>query len=188
MAQMSLLGIPQNPNDVVFTPDWLAKEIIEHFAPSGLCLDPCKGDGAFYRYLPEGSYWCEITEGKDFYQWTKPVNWIITNPPFSDYYRFMEHGFEVSENVVYLLPFHKIFQSLRNLELIYQYGGIKEIYCVGRGTMISWGVGFAIGAVHFRRGYIGEISMQFKTAPNKACSGLAGTAGIESQRHEPANR
>lgn len=48
MAQMSLLGIPQNPNDVVFTPDWLAKEIIEHFAPVGVCLDPCKGDGAFY--------------------------------------------------------------------------------------------------------------------------------------------
>lgn len=44
-----------NPNDVVFTPEPLAKMVIETFTPTGKCLDPCKGRGAFFQYLPEGS-------------------------------------------------------------------------------------------------------------------------------------
>jgi len=161
MAQMSLLGIPQNPNDVVFTPDWLAKEIIEHFAPVGVCLDPCKGDGAFYNNLPAGSHWCEITEGKDFFQWTNKVDWIISNPPFSGFFEFLTHSFTIADNIVYVVPFNKVFNAWRNLVEIAKYGGIKEIYLVGKGTEIGWKVGFAIAAVHFQRGYEGGITMQF---------------------------
>ena len=38
--------------DVVYTPDWLADLVVRHFAPTGRVLDPCRGDGAFYRLLP----------------------------------------------------------------------------------------------------------------------------------------
>ena len=34
--------------DIVMTPEWLAIEIIDHFSPSGIILDPCRGEGAFY--------------------------------------------------------------------------------------------------------------------------------------------
>ena len=34
------------------TPDYLAKEIIEHFNPSGKILDPSRGEGAFYDNFP----------------------------------------------------------------------------------------------------------------------------------------
>ena len=34
--------------DIVMTPVYLAKNIIEHFEPTGLILDPCRGEGAFY--------------------------------------------------------------------------------------------------------------------------------------------
>ena len=57
-----------------------------------------------------------------------------------------------------------LYLRLIGWQKIFQYGGIKEIYCVGRGTMISWGVGFAIGAIHFKRGYVGGIDMQFRNA------------------------
>ena len=33
---------------MVMTPVYLAKEIIEHFNPTGRILDPCRGTGAFY--------------------------------------------------------------------------------------------------------------------------------------------
>ena len=33
--------------DIVMTPDYLAKDIIQHFHPTGLILDPCRGEGAF---------------------------------------------------------------------------------------------------------------------------------------------
>jgi hypothetical protein len=33
-----------NPNDVVFTPDWLAKQIVDMFPIEGKVLEPCKGE------------------------------------------------------------------------------------------------------------------------------------------------
>ena len=55
-----------NKNDVVFTPDWLAKKICSMFSIKGLVLEPCKGEGAFMKYLPPDTMWCEVTEGKNF--------------------------------------------------------------------------------------------------------------------------
>ncbi len=34
--------------DVIYTPDYISKKIIELLNPSGGCLDPCKGDSSFY--------------------------------------------------------------------------------------------------------------------------------------------
>ena len=33
----------QKKGDVVFTPDWVAKDIVDYFKPTGIILDPCKG-------------------------------------------------------------------------------------------------------------------------------------------------
>ena len=41
------------PNDVVMTNPETARWIVNHFNPSGLCLDPCAGKNAFYDCLPE---------------------------------------------------------------------------------------------------------------------------------------
>ena len=46
-AQPQLLQIPLDPDDVVYTPDWVAKDMVEFFKPSGRILEPCKGDGVF---------------------------------------------------------------------------------------------------------------------------------------------
>ena len=74
-----------NPNDVVFTPDWLAKQIVSMFDIKGKVLEPCKGEGAFLKYLPENTDWCEIADGKNYYDYNEKVDWIVTNPPYSDY-------------------------------------------------------------------------------------------------------
>ena len=34
--------------DLVMTPEYLAKDIINHYNPQGLILDPARGEGAFY--------------------------------------------------------------------------------------------------------------------------------------------
>lgn len=179
MAQMQLLEIALNPLDVVYTPDWVARDVVSHFNPSGVCLDPCMGDGAFYKYLPAGSHWCEIEKGKDFFKWNCPVDWIVSNPPFNDYYKFFVHSFEVADNVLYVFPFHKIFQSYRNLELVFNYGGIPEIYILGRGRVVGWELGFAVGAVWFKRGYTGPTMYTFRVPPSNkrvqpSCHSAAG--------------
>ena len=82
-----------NPNDIVFTPDWLAKQIVDMFDIEGTIVEPCKGEGAFLKYLPPDTEWCEIVDGKNYYDYDKKVDWIVTNPPYSDYNRFLDHSF-----------------------------------------------------------------------------------------------
>ena len=67
-----------NKNDVVFTPDWLAKKIVNMFDIKGKVLEPCKGEGAFLKYLPDDSDWCEITEGKNYYNYEKKNSNVLT--------------------------------------------------------------------------------------------------------------
>lgn len=50
--------------DVVYTPDWCARDMVEHFKPNGRVLEPSKGGGAFLQYLP-GAEWCEIAYGAE---------------------------------------------------------------------------------------------------------------------------
>lgn len=119
-----------NKNDVVFTPDWLAKEIVNMFKEQLVgkrILEPCKGEGAFMRYLPAQTEWCEITEGRNFYDYNEQVDWIITNPPYSDFNRFLTHCFELSQNVVLLVPLAKMFKSMGTIKQILEYGTINFI-------------------------------------------------------------
>lgn len=142
-------------SDVVYTQDEVAKDIINHFNPSGYLLDPCRGDGAFYNNFPaecKRSY-CEITESKDFFTWSDKVDWVIGNPPYSIFHQFIEHAFEISDNVVFLVPTNKIFQSWKTMSLINRYGGIKGILVYGSGTLIGFPFGFSVGAFHFQREY-----------------------------------
>jgi hypothetical protein len=153
-------GREWNPKDVVMTPPQIAKRIVQHFKPSGRILDPCRGNGAFADEMP-GCEWCEIREGKDFMEWHEPVDWIVSNPPYSNFYEWMCHSFDVAENVVYLIPTQKVFTPLRCLTAALEYGGIKEILIIGTGTQCGFPLGFAVGAVHFKRGYKGETRIGY---------------------------
>jgi hypothetical protein len=150
--------------DVVYTPDFMADAIVRHFALSGRILEPCSGDGAFLRHLPAAVMWCEIQKGKDFFEWYEQVDWIIGNPPYSVFADWLRHSFDVAENIVYLLHINKVFNSDNLLRQIYKYGGIKEIYSIGHGSLLRKGLGFALGAIHFQRNYKGDIKMSFREA------------------------
>ena len=157
MSQPQLLQIQLNPNDAVFTPEWAAADIVQWFKPSGRILEPCKGFGAILQFLP-GADWCEITEGKDFYAWNEPVDWIISNPPYSDLKNWLVHSFEVALNIVYLVPLKNFFSGFGQMESCREFGWIKHIRVYGTGTRLNFPMGNAIGAMHFRRGYWGETS------------------------------
>jgi hypothetical protein len=68
MMQETLFAREHDPSDVVYTPDWCASDMIDWFKPSGRVLDPCKGAGAFFDKMPDGAEWCEIREGRDFFE------------------------------------------------------------------------------------------------------------------------
>jgi len=47
-------------------------------------IEPFKGEGNFYNHFPDfvEKDWSEITQGKDYKDYDKEFDWVITNPPF----------------------------------------------------------------------------------------------------------
>lgn len=121
---------PEIISDIVYTPDNISMKIVNWLNPAGKCLDPCKGDGAFLKYMPAGSDYCEIKEGKDFLKYNQKVDWVIGNPPYSIFEDFLRKGFEISDNVSYLIPTNKIFQRQIIMNMINRWGGGEKHNCI----------------------------------------------------------
>ena len=147
--------------------------MIEFFNPTGRILEPCAGDGAIYKHLPAGSEWCEIQEGIDFFAWTKPVDWIITNPPYSMFREFVMHGLDIALNVVYLVPLKNFFTAYSIMEWCRINGWIKHIRTYGTGTRLNFPMGNPVGAIHWQRGYKGQTSWSWYAPNNGVHSRLA---------------
>lgn len=151
--------------DIVMTPEWLAKEIIHHFSPSGIILDPCRGTGAFYdQFDVKTKDWCELAEGKDFLIYNQKVDWIITNPPWSKMQQFLLHGMKVADNIVYLTTINHYTTKKRIRDMRENNFAIKEIYCVPTPQKPWPQLGFQLGAIHTQRNYNGGIQMTY--SPN----------------------
>ena len=148
--------------DIVMTPEYLAKEIINHFNPTGKILDPSRGEGAFYdNYDTDNKDWCELGEGRDFLLYQKKVDWIITNPPWSMMQQFLEHGMEVADNIVYLTTINH-YTTKRRIRDMREYNfAIKEIYNVPTPTKPWPQLGFQLAAVHTQRDYEGNIKFSY---------------------------
>jgi hypothetical protein len=157
MAQMQLIPQTLTLGDIVYTPDWVARDMVEFFKPSGRILEPCKGEGAILKYMPSAE-WCEIQEGRDFFQYTKKVDWIITNPPYSLVKEFLMHSFELSPNVVFLVPLHNFFRSASFMKTCRDFGWIKHIRIYGNGGKLGFPMGNPVGALYFVRSYVGDTS------------------------------
>ena len=115
------------PNDLIMTKPETAKFIIDYFKPTGKILEPCRGTGSFYDQFEGDKDWCEIEKGKDFLDYDKKVDWIITNPPFSIFDKFLLKAFEVADNIVFFCPLIKTFKGKKLDIKIREYGDIKEI-------------------------------------------------------------
>lgn len=161
LPQAALFHAPVE-KDVVYTPEWLARMIVEHFKPTGKCMDPCRGDGAFWSLLPDGSEWCEIAEERDFFAFAGHADYVIGNPPYSCLLGWIRHSFKVAENVVYLMPLHRVFASYEFMAEIDSYGGIREILIVGTGADAGFPFGHCLGVVHYKRGYRGPTAWSYR--------------------------
>jgi hypothetical protein len=159
-------------NDIVFTPNRVAKDIVRYFDTeydiTGKVLDPFKGDGVFYRnflYCVAGSVknsYCgyDITEGHDFFEEHRKFDWIVSNPPYSTFTKVLEHSMELADNIVYLIPVNKITSSAGRVRRILEWGGIPEIR-IYEPKDCGFPFGFALGAVYLKRGYRGDTRWSF---------------------------
>lgn len=150
-----------NIGDKVYTPANIAKHIIDSFSISGKVLDPFKGKGAFFDNFPENveKDWCELDEGKDFFQYNEMVDWIVSNPPYSIFNDVLEHSFKLSDNIVYLIPINKLTSSFTRIKKLKEWGGIPKIILMSP-KEIGFPFGFAVGAVYFKKGYKGYTEIE----------------------------
>jgi len=94
--------------DVFYTPRALAKEHIDYLNipkdPSLKWLDPSKGKGVYFDQFPtDNKDWCEITEGKDFFDYNEPVDIVVTNPPYSLIEKFIKKSIELKAKTISFL-------------------------------------------------------------------------------------
>lgn len=95
-----------------------------------------------------------------FFDFNRKVDWIISNPPFSTFNHFLLKSFEVSDNVVFLIPLTKVFKNMKIETAIKKYGGIKTILHMGTGGKIGFPFGFPTGCVHYQKNYKGPINYE----------------------------
>lgn len=148
-------------NDIVMTPRDLAKRLYNGLSPSGLILEPARGDGAFYDLMPENSRdWCEIREDRDFLKYDKRVDWIITNPPWSLMRPFLVHSMKIADNVAFLCTLNHLWTRARMKDLYNNDFGIKSILLCDTPTDPTWpSTGFQLGMFHIQRNWQGDCSI-----------------------------
>ena len=159
-TQPQLLQIALDKKDVVYTPDWVARDMVDFFKPTGRILEPACGDGAILKYLP-GADWCEIEKGRDFFACVSRYDWIIGNPPYAAFGKWILRSMEIADNVVFLAPQAKPFYSEKLARVMDRWGKIKTIRQYGSGGKLNFPIGFMIGAIHFQRDYHGPMYTSF---------------------------
>lgn len=151
--------IPRSGEDRVFTPSALAESIVSHFPIQGKILEPCRGSGAFtnalYYQLNLESDWCEISEGRDFFDYDKKVDWIVTNPPWSLFAEFLGKSLEVADEIVFLVTVNH-FTTKKRMRMIREAGfAFREILLVDTPKSFPQS-GFQVAAVWISKGWEGD--------------------------------
>lgn len=158
-------------NDEVQTPLWLAESIVDHFAPSGDLLEPCRGDGHFMMAMRGYAFrtvdrvaditWMEIKDGRDFLSPSlvkHKCDWIITNPPWSLIRPFLQRSMEIADNVVFLMTVNHCWTKARVRDVKQAGFGLKEILLRDMPKEFPQS-GFQLGAMHWQRGWKGDIKL-----------------------------
>lgn len=162
---MARILIPRGGNDQIMTPDYLAEQIVDHFSPVGSILEPCRGGGAFTRAFPSvyptTVDWCEVRDGRDFLTYDLPhFDWVITNPPFSQFRAFLKRSMQVADNVVFLSLVNAWFMKARLRDIKEAGFGFREIAFVKTPSKeTGWPqFGIQLGATYIRRNYSGPVT------------------------------
>lgn len=137
----------------------------DHLAPYGRILEPCAGDSSFVlelaRYAINGRVdVCEINDGgMGFSWWTEHVDWVVTNPPWSQFREFLSHAMEISDNVAMLVTVNHWWTRRRVLDVEAAGFGYKKLLLCD--WPIGWPAsGFQLGMMHISRGYVGPLLIE----------------------------
>ena len=143
------------------TPDWVCDFMVTsiHGYPYNI-LEPTPGNGnlvnAIKKHLPDTHI---LTPENDFMEMDIcDVDFVIANPPFTPMttgYQMLDRFFEVSGNVIVLMPWLTIINSEKRLDKL-KANGLREIIHLPRSVFKGSRVQTCI--LMFTKGYRGDIT------------------------------
>ena len=107
---MNKIQKKEKPNDVIYTPNSIVDLMLDFcdYKEGQSVLDPCKGKGAFFDKLSEPKDYCEITENIDFFDYTKKVDLIVGNPPYSILTKWLDHTMTICDKFCYVIGMYSL--------------------------------------------------------------------------------
>jgi hypothetical protein len=160
-----------------FTPETAVIDLLQFipFESGDIALDPSAGvNKVWFNNFPCNKDYCEIDEGLDFFEYSKQVDWIVGNPPFTDFIKFLMHSPSIArKGFAYLIGHSRLNQvTPKRLSILEEKGfylsGIQ--ICTfkawfGRYYFLIFTRSKNKGIGYSRKNYSHEVS----TSPNNAC-------------------
>jgi len=136
MSAKALHKSHTHPNDCIHTPKPIADLMIKmcDIKPSDTVLDPCRGGGVFFDNIDSiNKEYCEIQDGKDFFENTKHYTTIIGNPPYSKWTEWIEHTLNKCQKFCYIFGAQSLTPN--RIKMIHDAGyGLTKLHTV----KIAW--------------------------------------------------
>uniref|UniRef100_A0A6H1ZK94 Putative methyltransferase n=1 Tax=viral metagenome TaxID=1070528 RepID=A0A6H1ZK94_9ZZZZ len=110
------------PNNEFYTPQELADKLVKlvPVKSTDIICDNAYGTGVFLKAFDEIDVIAKQST-KDFFNWKTKQHWFITNPPYSDLDKWLEHTCKYSiKGFAYLLGLHNL--TPRRIEMCEKQG------------------------------------------------------------------
>ena len=120
-----------------------------------------------FRKAPPSVFWSEIQRGRDFFDWTDPVDWIVTNPPWSQVRRFLQHAMTLADHIVFLMTINHVWTKARLRDIRDAGFGLREIVLIDMPRTFPQS-GFQLGAIYIARGWKGNVRLSDLSASRYA--------------------
>ena len=121
-AVMNKIQSRKNPNDKIYTPPVVVDMMLDfcEYKAGQSVLEPARGLGAIYDKLKSPKEFCEIDEDKDYFDYNKKVELIITNPPYSLIDAFLKHTYTLCDKFCFLIGCYSL--TPKRIEVMNQNG------------------------------------------------------------------
>jgi len=110
-----------------FTPETAVIDLLKliPFESSDVALDPSAGvNKVWFNNFPCQKEYCEIEEGTNFFEYAGKCDWIVGNPPFTDFVKYLMHSPSIAnKGFAYLIGHSRINQvTPRRLSILESQG------------------------------------------------------------------
>lgn len=143
------------------TPEWvcdiMAKMISELIIFPETILEPTAGKGNLVEAIDKRYPSTIIYTPDDFFKFKRKVDCIVGNPPFTPMklgYDILNRCFELSDNIIFLMPWLSLINSEKRTQL-YMDRGLKKIVHLPRRAFNGSRVQTCI--LQFKEGYEGDV-------------------------------